>query len=528
MVERFRLLLLLGAAGGVHGHGWIVDPAFYDHDISDYICNASSPACPIMRNCTYDPVLSADPKLNGTCPATGCSACLHKQLWPPAPGDFLTGGLLITCGVLAGASGIGGGGLNFPLLMLAGSFLVEEAGVLSHVAVFGNAIAQNLINSRRSHPHTSARPLADFDVPLLLLPAQLGGNALGVLIGPSLPPTGVQLLAVVLLLFASFKTIRTAVKSFKKESAEAAAAAAAANGGFSVSAISPKQLRDPLMRVAPSGGSAPLGADAAGGAAGELPITTTLQQQGSMSAAAFPSITAPMRKLGALFSLWLALVLLFLGSNYYASGKGKCAPSRLAFIFAELSVVVLVAGLAASWLVRDQRRRDDDAAAVEESGIALEGGGAAEKALPGDLRWTAKNSFVLPCVGAAIGMVAGLLGLGGGELMAPLLLVVGMLPQVASATSALMVLFTASSNVVHYLIKGALTAEPGYVSAALVIGFCSALCGRLLALRLVRKLSHPSLIAFVLSGVLLVAFALLIVDLAQAKIDWSFYNLCSK
>ena len=132
----------------------------------------------------------------------------------------------------------------------------------------------------------------------------------------------------------------------------------------------------------------------------------------------------------------------------------------------------------------------------------------------------------LPCMGAFIGVVAGLLGLGGGELMAPLLLVIGMHPQVASATSACMVLFSASSNVAHYLVKGVLAPDLGYVYSAMAIGFCSALIGRLLALRLVKKLSHPSLIAFVLGGVLLVALALLAVQVTRQKADWSFDSIC--
>lgn len=502
--------MLSAAHGGLQG-GWIVDPAFDNHDLSVYLCNATHSSCPILRACEYDPVLSADAAINGTCGELGCYACLHKQLWPPAPNDYLTGGLLVVCGVLAGASGIGGGGLNVPLLMLAGSFLVEEAVVLSHVAVFGNAIAQNWINARRSHPHSPGRPLMDFDIPLLLLPAQLGGNALGVLVGPSLPATGVELLACCLLLFASVKTFLTARKAFKRETEEARNSAALAYGTAPPTLNSTKQLRDPL--VAPSAISStsaavaqdvagevarPEAADAAAAAAVDLEALQT---------AAFPSCTVAMKKLTALAVLWSSLVLLFLGSNYYSKGKGKCAPASLAFIFAQLAAVLVAACAAAVWLMRDQRRN-----------TAL--------ALPGDMHWSASSAVGLPCMGAVIGAVAGLLGLGGGELMAPLLLVVGMLPQVASATSALMVLFTSSSNVVHYVIKGVLSPDPGYVSAALIIGFSSALCGRLLALRLVRKLSHPSIIAFVLGGVLLVALALLIVNMTRDKVEWSFSSIC--
>ena len=89
-----------------------------------------------------------------------------------------------------------------------------------------------------------------------------------------------------------------------------------------------------------------------------------------------------------------------------------------------------------------------------------------------------------------------------------------------------MVLFTSSSDIAHYLFSGVLGPDPGYVGAALVIGFCSAMLGRLLALSLVRRLSHPSLIAYALGIGLTVALTLLAVQMARQKVDWSFAPLC--
>ena len=61
-------------------------------------------------------------------------------------------------------------------------------------------------------------------MPLLLLPAQLGGNALGVLLSPTLPASGVEMLACFLLAYAALKTLRTACKAYAKESRDAQAA----------------------------------------------------------------------------------------------------------------------------------------------------------------------------------------------------------------------------------------------------------------------------------------------------------------
>ena len=62
-------------------------------------------------------------------------------------------------------------------------------------------------------------------------------------------------------------------------------------------------------------------------------------------------------------------------------------------------------------------------------------------------------------VSACAGVLAGLLGIGGGLVKGPLPLELGMRPQAAAATSGFMVLFTASSTTLQFLLAGALRAE---------------------------------------------------------------------
>ena len=64
----------------------------------------------------------------------------------------------------------------------------------------------------------------------------------------------------------------------------------------------------------------------------------------------------------------------------------------------------------------------------------------------GDIEWDSKKSIIYPAVSALSGLLGGLLGIGGGMIVSPLLLELGVLPRVASATSALAVLMTSSSS----------------------------------------------------------------------------------
>ncbi|GMP28313.1 hypothetical protein CsSME_00003912 [Camellia sinensis var. sinensis] len=68
--------------------------------------------------------------------------------------------------------------------------------------------------------------------------------------------------------------------------------------------------------------------------------------------------------------------------------------------------------------------------------------------------WKAHMLFLYCCCGIVAGMVGGLLGLGGGFILGPLFLELGIPPQVASATSTFAMVFSSSMSVVqYYLLK---------------------------------------------------------------------------
>ena len=205
--------------------GWVV---LNDHKLDDDLlaisCGGPNMTCASDRGCVNDTFIYGS-----------AMVCLHKSLCQgPHARDVVGAFVLFGAGVLAGASGIGGGGLNVPLAMLLFNFILEEAVPLSHVMVLGNAIAQNTINFRRKHPKAS-RPLIDFDVPLLLLPPLLGGNSIGILISRVLPVTGVKILAVLLLIFAGTKTTITARKTYAKETKESDKVKVQPQGGLTSS-----------------------------------------------------------------------------------------------------------------------------------------------------------------------------------------------------------------------------------------------------------------------------------------------------
>ncbi len=57
----------------------------------------------------------------------------------------------------------------------------------------------------------------------------------------------------------------------------------------------------------------------------------------------------------------------------------------------------------------------------------------------GDIKWTLRNSLLIPTIFLTAGIVAGLLGIGGGMITGPLMLELGMVPQVVTSTSSFMI-----------------------------------------------------------------------------------------
>lgn len=94
-------------------------------------------------------------------------------------------------------------------------------------------------------------------------------------------------------------------------------------------------------------------------------------------------------------------------------------------------------------------------------------------------------------------------------------------------TASHQVLFTSTSDIAHYLLNGTLRPDPGYVYTLLGLGFLSAFTGRVVAITLVARLSHPSLLAFLLATTLYVGLALLAYQMSTSPIDWSVDDLCS-
>lgn len=102
--------------------------------------------------------------------------------------------------------------------------------------------------------------------------------------------------------------------------------------------------------------------------------------------------------------------------------------------------------------------------------------------------------------GSALGLIAGLIGRGGGSFIVPLLYIAGLDPRAAAATSALVVTASGISSFISHLIAGAQADWGIWIASVLSVFFGSQLGSRLMASKLKSK-SIKRIFGIVLLGV---------------------------
>jgi len=148
-----------------------------------------------------------------------------------------------------------------------------------------------------------------------------------------------------------------------------------------------------------------------------------------------------------------------------------------------------------------------------------------------DIKWNRRNTLVYPWIACAAGLAAGLMGVGSGVVIGPLLLELGMRPETGSATTAFMILFTSSSVTVQFLILGRL--PPGYSLPLVFAGFATGLIGKYGINELVKKYNKPyylvgCLILFLVSGTAaLGALGIYQIIIGQAQRGFSVEPVCN-
>ena len=146
----------------------------------------------------------------------------------------------------------------------------------------------------------------------------------------------------------------------------------------------------------------------------------------------------------------------------------------------------------------------------------------------GDIEWTYSRGILYPIIAGIAGLLGGLLGIGGGMIVSPLLLELGVLPRVAAATSALAVMVTSSSATLQFALLGMLKID--YLLFFMGVGMIGTFIGQTVINYCIKKYKRASVVVFAVATVIGLAVVLMgldgILDIVHGETSMVFSAPC--
>jgi uncharacterized membrane protein YfcA len=466
----------------------------------------------------------------------------YHYLWNDLVGMviwFLTAGMAVACGV-------GGGGVYVPLGVSLLRFAPKQASGLSQASIFGASLGGLFLNLRCHHPNKKirsdpgvpndegrvlqekaspareeeylrqgntfySRPVINYDMALFLAPMQMAGAVLGVLVQMMLPNWLYLLIAGIVLSFTCYQTYTKFFQIHKKEMKHEAKQATFGEREQEEESLEPTtdSMSDELVEsehvCAVDDELIPLSGHAEEHIAVEgSPLKQQQEQAIDYQTMSKDSITEevelrkkyleedmhqyPRNKIIALLVLWIGLffITLFKGGKGVDSIVGIQCNSPWYIVLIVLQFVWL-GGFAMFFgyvLLRKQNEREK----------------VRYPYLHDDPVWDKKSLRFYGSFTFVAGIVAGLIGIGGGMVLGPLMLVMNVDPRVSSATNATMIVLISSSVSVIFVISGLVPWS--YAIFYFFVCLAGALFGKSRIDKYIQRTGRASILVFILASII--------------------------
>ncbi|XP_065638177.1 sulfite exporter TauE/SafE family protein 3 isoform X3 [Quercus suber] len=390
--------------------------------------------------------------------------------------------------------GVGGGGIFVPMLTLIIGFDQKSSTALSKCMIMGGAAATVFYNLRQRHP-TLDLPIIDYNLALLFQPMLVLGISIGVSFNVIFAEWMITVLLIIIFIVMSTKAFLKGVETWKKETITKKEAAQRLQSSGIGSA-------DVELRPLPEGQS--------NGAHTESKDSKKSEVQVSILENIY------WKELGIIVAVWFIVLALQIAKVPSMTSIREQINFFISLFFRWLFWIPVTVGVTSYEAVGLYKGRR----VIASRGEAVT-----------NLR---VHQLVLYCVcGIVAGIIGGLLGLGGGFILGPLFLELGIPPQVSSATATFVMAFSSSMSVVeYYLLKRFPVPYALYFFAVAII---AALVGQHVVTKVIAMIGRASLIIFILAATIFIsAISLGGVDIDRMikKIEhkgyWGFYSLCTK
>ncbi|KAG6775776.1 hypothetical protein D5086_010658 [Populus alba] len=404
----------------------------------------------------------------------------YEPVWPDMKFDWriVVGTIVGFLGAALGSvGGVGGGGIFVPMLTLIIGFDPKSSTAISKCMIMGASGATVYYNLRLRHP-TLDMPLIDYDLTLLFQPMLMLGISIGVAFSVMFADWMVTVLLIILFLGTSTKALFKGIDTWKKETMVKKDAAKQLE-----SESKPEDGAEEDYKPLPSG-----------------PVV-------------LPDDEVPLREniywkeVALLFYVWAGFLVVQIVQTYFPT----CSVTYWILNSLQVPIAASVTLFEAICLCKGTR-------VIASKGKEI-------------TNWKLHQILLYCSCGIIAGMVGGLLGLGGGFILGPLFLELGIPPQVASATSTFAMAFSSSMSVVEYYLLNRFPVP--YAAYFALVATISAFVGQHVVRKIIAFLGRASLIIFILALTIFVSAVSLggvgianMVEKLENEEYMGFENLC--
>ncbi|WJX35760.1 hypothetical protein P8452_23710 [Trifolium repens] len=380
----------------------------------------------------------------------------YQHVWPKMEfgWQIVLGTFVGFCGGAFGSvGGIGGGGIFVSMISLIIGFDPKSATAISKCMVMGVSVATAYYNLKMRHP-TLNMPIIDYDLALLIQPMLMLGISIGVICNVIFPNWLVTVLLIVLFLGISIKAFFRGVETWNKETMTKKEAARRQESISSGTEAEYKPL--------------PTGPNGATEKVTEVTIIENVY----------------WKKFGLLAFVWVSFIAVQIAKQNYTS---TCSTAYWILNSLQIPISVGVTAYEATALFTGKTTLGSIGDQGKEYTII---------------------QLIIYCVIALLaGVLGGLLGLGGGFMLAPLFLEMEVPPQVSSATTTFIMTFSASMCVVEYYMLKRFPVP--YALYFLLVSFIAALVGQHFLRKILKLFGRASIIIFILASIIFISAILL-------------------
>lgn len=348
--------------------------------------------------------------------------------------------------------GVGGGGIFVPMLTLIIGFDTKSAAALSKCMIMAASTASVWYNLRIPHP-TKEAPILDYDLALMFQPVLMLGITIGVALSVVFPYWLITVLIIILFLGTSSRSFFKGVEMWKEET------------------ILKKEMAKQQQALVNSHG--------------ELLINTEyepLSPRAEKTGLEILRFNLKWKRILLLVLVWVSFVLV----QVFKNDLVVCSTWYWLLNCLQFPIAFGVFGYEAVALYKESKMRRMN--------------GNTESVCEASIEWTLMNLVLCSLCGILGGTVGGLLGSGGGFILGPLLLEIGVIPQVASATATFVMMFSSSLSVVEFYILKRFPIP--YALYLMGVSVMAGFWGQFFIRKLIAILKRASLIVFILSAVI--------------------------